>query len=353
MSKTAGFCTFLLIALAGCSTAHRKGDAGRVPDWESPELPRPVEPVVVAPAPPPVIKPVSELPPGQTWGSFEHWARVNGLGEIRAVSLSPFRCVLETKDGLLTLEAGSHTARWNGVAIQLGFAPRLIGRELQVHALDVRHNFIPLLNPQPLPTTNRVIVIDPGHGGTNLGATNVFNGVHEKEFTLDWAQRLAPLLASNGWTVFLTRTNDTELTLAERVAFADACKADLFLSLHFNSSSPRQREAGLETYCLTPQGMPSNLTRGYEDDPAQVFPNNAFDALNFQYAVRLHRALLEVNGRNDRGVRRARFLGVLRGQARPAVLIEGGYLSNPEEARKIADPAHRQALAEAVARALR
>jgi N-acetylmuramoyl-L-alanine amidase len=98
--------------------------------------------------------------------------------------------------------------------------------------------------------------------------------------------------------------------------------------------------------------MPSSLTRGYNDDPDQVFPNNAFDMENLQYAVRLHRALLKAGETADRGVRRARFLAVLRGQRRPAILIEGGYLSNPDEARRIADPAYRQRLAEAVARAL-
>jgi N-acetylmuramoyl-L-alanine amidase len=98
--------------------------------------------------------------------------------------------------------------------------------------------------------------------------------------------------------------------------------------------------------------MSSSLTRGYEDDPRQSFPNNAFDEQNLALAVRLHRALLGVNGGEDRGVRRARFQAVLRGQNRPAVLIEGGYLSNPAEARRIGDPAYRQKLAEAIAKAL-
>jgi N-acetylmuramoyl-L-alanine amidase len=108
----------------------------------------------------------------------------------------------------------------------------------------------------------------------------------------------------------------------------------------------------LETYCLTPTGMASSVTRGYGDDSALVFPNNAFDAENLVLASWVHRALLQVNGRQDRGVRRARYLGVLRGQNRPAILVEGGYLSNPLEARRIADPAYRQRLAEAVAKAL-
>jgi N-acetylmuramoyl-L-alanine amidase len=160
------------------------------------------------------------------------------------------------------------------------------------------------------------------------------------------------LLAANGWRVYLTRTGDTDLALSNRIAFAETHKAGVFVSLHFNSSAPNDQQAGLETYCLTPAGMPSAVTRGYGDDLGLAFPNNAFDPQNLQLALRVHRALLQVNGRHDRGVRRARFLGVLRGQHCPAVLVEGGYLSNPQEARRIADPAYRQKLAEAVAQAL-
>ena len=98
--------------------------------------------------------------------------------------------------------------------------------------------------------------------------------------------------------------------------------------------------------------MASSVTRGYADDPALAFPNNAFDAENLQFACWVHRALLQAGGQRDRGVRRARYLGVLRGQNRPAILVEGGYLSNPREARRIADPRYRQKLAEALASAL-
>jgi N-acetylmuramoyl-L-alanine amidase len=198
---------------------------------------------------------------------------------------------------------------------------------------------------------NRVIVIDAGHGGAKApGTTNVVNNRLEKDYTLDWARRLEPLLATNGWRVFLTRTNDTDISLADRAAFADEHKADLFISLHFNS--PGLNQAGVETYCLTPTGMPSTLKREYDDDTSLVFPNNAFDTENLKLAVRLHEALLHVDNTSDHGVRRARFMSVLRAQNRPAVLIEGGFLSNPREARRIDDPAYRQKLAEAVAGAL-
>ena len=261
---------------------------------------------------------------------------------------------LSTPGGGLVLRPGSHSAYWDGLEVRLGFAPQMMGGQLCVHALDLSKTIEPLVGSVFTSglKTNSTIVIDPGHGGIDSGATSVLGYGYEKEFTLDWARRLGSLLATNGWQVFLTRTNDTDLSLSNRIAFAEARKADIFLSLHFNSTAPDERQEGLETYCLTPSGMPSSITRGYGDDAALAFPNNAFDAQNLQFALQMHRALLQVNGRLDRGVRRARYLGVLRGQNRPAILVEGGYLSNPREARRIADPAYRQKLAEAVAQAL-
>jgi N-acetylmuramoyl-L-alanine amidase len=180
----------------------------------------------------------------------------------------------------------------------------------------------------------------------------VLPGLFEKALTLDWALRLEPLLERMGWEVVLTRRDDRDLSLPERVLVADRCGADLFLSLHFNSAFPQTEQTGLETFCTTPVGLPSTLTRNYEDDVTRVFPNNTHDDDNLRYAVRLHRALLEAVGMADRSVRRARFMGVLRSQQRPAVLLEAGYLSNPEEARRAGTPEYRQRLAEAVASAL-
>ena len=137
-----------------------------------------------------------------------------------------------------------------------------------------------------------------------------------------------------------------------RVATADRVKADLFLSLHFNSGLPNRALAGVETYCLTPVGMPSSLIRDYEDNFQHAFPNNSYDEQNFQLACRLHHFVVQGVCGADRGVRRARFMGVLRGQNRPAVLIEAGYLSNASEAKRIISPEYRQKLAEAVAGAL-
>jgi N-acetylmuramoyl-L-alanine amidase len=256
-------------------------------------------------------------------------------------------------NGLLIIRAGSQTGYWNGVEFRLSFAPQLLNGEPYLDALDLQKTLHPLLaaGSSPVWLTNRVIVIDPGHGGSDVGTRSVRDGHYEKEFTLDWALRLAQLLEMNGWRVFLTRTNDVDMPISNRVSFAESHKPALFLSLHFNSAGPNQAECGLETYCLTPAGLPSNLTREFADDLSMTFPNNAFDEQNLQLALLVHRALLGVNGNRDRGVRRARFPGVLRGQRRPAVLIEGGYLSNQREAGLIAESSYRQRLAAALAQA--
>jgi N-acetylmuramoyl-L-alanine amidase len=293
--------------------------------------------------------------PVTTWTSLNGWAAENKIGEPRLLSHVPVAAyAIKTANGTLVLDIGSREAAWNGAEIQLGFAPQFIDDQVFVHGLDLQKNLEPLLLGPPLTFGNRVIVIDPGHGGVNVGTHSVVDGRLEKEFTLDWALRLAPLLEANGWQVFLTRTSDVDIALSNRVEFAVAHHADAFISLHFNSTPDRDRNtAGLETYCSTPAGMPSNVTRNYADIWSQYFPNNYFDTQNLQLAMRLHTALLHASGEDDRGVRHVRYIGVLHKQQCPAVLIEGGYLSNPHEARKIADPEFRQKLAQALADALK
>ena len=291
----------------------------------------------------------------ETWVPLGAWCRANALSAPCPLTTGQAPTyALSTTNGVFMLRPGSQVAHWDGLELRLAFAPQLLGGQPQVHTLDLKKTIQPLVLGPTMNSlgTNLTIVIDPGHGGEDSGAKSVLGYWYEKEFTLDWARRLGSLLATNGWRVFLTRTGDKEMSVSNRVAFAAAHKTSLFLSLHFNSSAPNDQQAGLETYCLTPTGMPSTVTRGFGDDPGLAFPNNAFDVENLQLALRVHRALLQVNGRHDRGVRRARFLGVLRGQRCPAILVEGGYLSNPQEARRIADPAYRQQLAEALAQAL-
>jgi N-acetylmuramoyl-L-alanine amidase len=288
------------------------------------------------------------------WVALDRWCASNRLAAPTLLSAGASAgFALKTPNGTFSARVGSTVARWEGLEIHIGFPPEMINDRPLLHSLDLRATVWPLATDDPpWEPENRVVVIDPGHGGADAGARSVEGARYEKEFTLDWGLRLASLLRTSGWTVRLTRERDVQISLADRVEIAERAGADLFLSLHFNSFEPSPEKSGLETYCLTPAGMGSTLTRGPEEDAAQAFPNNEFDGANLRLALQVHRALLRVNGHNDRGIRHARFPVVLRGQHRPAVLIEGGYLSNPREARMIADAAYRQRLAEAVAGAL-
>lgn len=363
MLRAAFILAGLVLVWPGCGTAPRRSgqSAGTARVWD--DTAKPVTPLpIITNTPPPAPETPAQPtnPPALTftregWVPMDQWTTAHGFEGIRRLSTAPLESFAAvTPAGVLRFSAGSTVAVWDGVEIRLGFAPRMQEGQVFLHSLDLRKNLEPLLKSRaPLKTAGHVIVLDPGHGGPSPGTRSAADGQHEKIFTLDWALRTAALLRQHGWRVILTRTNDVDVPLTNRVAIAEQHRADLFVSLHFNSSGGNgSDQAGLETYCLTPQGMSSTLTREFPDDPRELLPNNAFDEENFRLALQLHRALLRANGLADRGVRRARFLTVLRGQNRPAALIEGGYLSNPTEARRIAQPEHRQKLAEAVASAL-
>ncbi len=351
----------LLVVLAGCTTAPRRA----TPPKPIPPLPAlPHAKVTPPPLRPtaPIVAPAQPSPapaPEATWASLARWTTERGLGRPRCLAVTPVVTYgLTAPGGVLLVQIGSCSAWWNGVEFRLGFAPQLIDGDVWLRTLDLRKNVEPLLRGFVPPPAGqpRTIVIDPGHGGASPGAHSVFNGAWEKDYTLDCAFRLGQLLAARGWRVFLTRTNDTDVPLTNRVAFAAQCGANLFLSLHFNSfggNGNGTEQTGVETYCLTPAGMPSTLTRGYPDDTSLVFPGNAHDEGNVQFALHVHRALLRTTGLPDRGVRRARFMTVLQGQRCSAALLEGGFLSNPKEAERIADWNFRQQMAEALADALK
>ncbi len=359
-----------LIFLAGCSTTPNDSSEPVPREWSANnpaakpgqvKISRPVMPVAKGTIPPatkpatPAAPKNTEPAPILTWTSLDRWAAENKLAApVKIPNFPVTSYAIVSRRGTFVLEIGSREASWRGLEMHLGFAPEIIDNQVFVHGLDLQKNLAPLLLAEPLAFgSKRVLVVDPGHGGVNVGTHSLVDGRFEKEFTLDWARRIKSLLATNDWMVFLTRTNDTDIALSNRVAFAEAHHADVFISLHFNSAAPDTKQAGLETYCLTPTGMPSTLTRSYSDLWSDHYPNNAFDVENLQFAVRLHAAVLHASGEEDRGIRRARFMGVLLGQRRPAVLIEGGYLSNTRESEKIESAEFREKLAEAVANALK
>lgn len=371
MSQGGGWLVLVLLAgilMTGCARRPKKVTQLLSP---RPSAPVEVEPAPLPPPPPPPEetpppaapeKAVSVPPPARhdwprDWVPLSRLAEACGFSPPKPITLGTnagYR--LAHARGELKLILGRQPAQWNGTDVWLGFPPRIQNGGPVVHGLDLDKTLLPLTNtvvPGLPPLSSRPrILIDPGHGGTNPGASNVVTGRSEKEYTLDWALRLRPLLEQQGWQVHLTRTNDTDVPLADRVALADQLEAAVFLSLHFNHGNTNHARHGVETYCLTPTGMPSSINRNYPDDPTEVLPNHPYDETNLVLAWRIQHALVHDARVADGGVRRARFMTVLRGQARPALLIEGGYLSNRREARLVGTPEHRQKLAQAVASAL-
>ncbi|HOW67996.1 MAG TPA: N-acetylmuramoyl-L-alanine amidase, partial [Verrucomicrobiota bacterium] len=345
------------LVLAGCRTARIEEPLPSLPP-PTPVAAPAIAQCPVVPEPPAETNRITLAPTNEwllpMWVPWEDWCLTNGLKDLKRVSNGNGTSVeLTTPRTRLILSPGNRLAAWNGVGINLGYSPCVQRGQLCVHTVDLHKSLLPLVAElSPVLPEQPVIVIDPGHGGKDPGCFSVLSGRPEKDFTLDWARRIQRRLAAQGLQVHLTRTNDIDLSLPQRAEIAHQLNADLFISLHFNSVYPTYEPAGIETYCLTPKGMPSSLTRDFEDDLTQSYPNNAFDPANLHYAVLLHRSLLNTTGARDRTVKRARFLSVLRPQQRPAILLEGGFLSNPTEARRIADPNYRELLARGVANAL-
>jgi N-acetylmuramoyl-L-alanine amidase len=309
-------------------------------------------PAIMATNSPPAFPPRVSFGPG--WIPLRVWSERCALGKPeRSIAGNVTSYRITTQNGLCKMTIGSRLAQWNGINVWLGFAPQLVRGEPHIHALDAEKTFLPLAEtPVPRPLVRRTIVLDPGHGGADSGTRSAQNQL-EKNYALDWALRTERLLTNAGWKVFLTRRSDVDMSLAERIMLADRVQADLFISLHFNSTFPQTQASGIETYCLTPNGMPSTLARGFADDERALFPNNTFDGANAILAYRIQRALVAETGEHDDGLKRARFMGVLRYQNRPAVLVEGGFLSNTRDTANINSVSYRESLAKAVTEALK
>ena len=214
---------------------------------------------------------------------------------------------------------------------------------------------------------NRV-VIDPGHGGHDEGTSGP-KGLLEKDLVLDVAQRLGKLIEQRmGSEVIYTRTDDTFVPLEGRTELANEKKADLFLSIHANSSPAAPRVTGIETYYL-------NFTQSKDSLEVAARENATSDKTVFdlrdliqkitlqekaeesrEFAERIQASLYSLSARNfpgekNRGVRKAPFV-VLIGANMPSVLVEIGFLTNPKEESLLRKPDYRQKVAEALYRGI-
>ncbi|MCZ6725931.1 MAG: N-acetylmuramoyl-L-alanine amidase [Acidobacteria bacterium] len=218
-----------------------------------------------------------------------------------------------------------------------------------------------------LPFSVRRIVIDAGHGGEHRGTASS-RGVEEKMITLDMAERLAELLAANGFEPLLTRTGDETLSLVERGSLANEQEGDVFVSIHVNWFAEADVRA-VETFYLGPtqdaelqrlaarENLDSGIPLGEFRQALERVYADVRREESRQLARAVHHELIKslqtVNpGVEDRGVKSAPF-GVLIRTRMPAILTEVGCLSNDQEARLLESADYRQFLAQAIFEGIR
>lgn len=238
------------------------------------------------------------------------------------------------------------TKAWiNGVEVSLTAPILYQNGSAYISQRDLNQTLDPILNPPRNAPGDKLktICIDPGHGGRDPGFR--VGSKNEKNYTLLLAQELRAQLQKAGFQVVLTRSSDTYVERDDRPGVARRREADLFLSLHFNAFPSNPLVKGIETYCLTPTGAYSSNSGG-RGDTGRV-TGNRMDKNNMLLAYQIQRSLVRSLKAEDRGIKRARF-EVLRLSTVPSALVEGGFMSNPAEGRKIFDPAYRRQMAQAL-----
>ncbi len=214
----------------------------------------------------------------------------------------------------------------------------------------------------------KVVVIDPGHGGKDPGAVGRKQRAQEKEINLALALKLQQLLEKElGITAILTRSDDRFVSLQDRTRFANERKADLFVSIHVNSSTSTASK-GIETYYLsTAQTSDARAVEALENAVVERYEGGSaarskYDDLDFilsdlsqtehlessnSMAVNIQQNLIAGTKGFDRGVKQANFY-VLRGAFMPSILIETGFISNAEEEKLLLNPEYQDRVARTI-----
>jgi N-acetylmuramoyl-L-alanine amidase len=255
--------------------------------------------------------------------------------------------ILNNGRNMLQVTLDSREAIVNGVRNWFCFPVIAHENKFLVSRIDLAKTIEPQLRPQMIQRSGKVqtIVLDPGHGGFDKGAGSTFG--NEKNYALDVARQLRPLLQAKGFKVVMTRENDVFIPLEVRARIANATRDSIFVSIHFNSTNSNPSAAGFEIFSLTPRGAPSTN----DDSLALHFVNmqagGPVDAQSFELAAAVYHSMLGHIQEFDRGIKRARF-AVLRHTQVPSVLVEGGFLSETNDSKQINDPEWRKQLAQSL-----
>jgi len=200
-----------------------------------------------------------------------------------------------------------------------------------------------MAQPSAPPGPFAVVVLDPGHGGQDSGA--MCGGVLEKDLTLDVAHRIDRLLEAEGIATVMTRLGDTYVSPADRAAFANRVSDCIFVSIHFNEDN-QPVSSGVETYYAAHQMTPGSFGTSWLPflwGALSELPNAESQSL----AGFIQEALVARTQAFDRGTKANQFF-VIANVTSPAVLIEGGFLTNKEDVSRLASEDYREQIAAAV-----
>ncbi|WP_298061141.1 N-acetylmuramoyl-L-alanine amidase [uncultured Campylobacter sp.] len=215
-------------------------------------------------------------------------------------------------------------------------------------------------------TKGKLIVIDPGHGGSDSGA--VGNGLKEKNVVLATSKKLGALLTKRGYKVLYTRSTDVFINLRSRTAFAAKRNADMFISIHANAApnaSSALKMSGVETFFLSParsersKNAAALENRGDLEDMNTFSKQTFLNFLNREKIISSNKLAIDIQSymlssvkksfsSRDGGVREAPFW-VLVGATMPAVLVEMGYITHPQEGKNLGKSAYQDRIAQGIA----
>ena len=256
------------------------------------------------------------------------------------------KVVMKNKWNTLEVETNSRRAWINGIMVWLHHPCRKSGLSWAVKEVDFKKGIDPIMRsyahvPTKIP---RVVVLDPGHGGKDAGAIGS-RKVYEKKVVLSIANRVKGHLEANKIAVRLTRTTDVFPSLQDRSDFAAKVGADLFISIHADGAGDPSAH-GVETFIMTATGCDSSNFYGQPGDKT-AGKGNQYDAANAVLGFSIQSNLIKTSKRSDRGLRRARF-HVLKHAPCPAVLVECGFVTNPEEEALMIDANYRESVARGI-----
>src|SRR5262245_5279495 len=252
-----------------------------------------------------------------------------------------------TADHPLEFINGSREAVINGARSWLCFPVIEQDGKSLVSRTDLAKTIEPLVRPHRVPDLGKVetVVLDPGHGGHDKGQMSRYGA--EKDFALDVARKLRPLLQAKGLRVIMTREGDYFVPLEVRAKIANSARNSIFVSIHFNATNDDPNATGFEIFSFTPRGAPSTSDVNVNAPGFNMQPGSSVDAQSLALSACIYHSVLGQLREYDRGIKRARF-AVLRLTKVPAVLIECGFLTERGESKLISNEDWRAKLAGAI-----